>query len=182
MHRVGFTVASVFAIAAVFFGGQALGGETSKGSKVALARGSFAHHTWSFAVRGQHHHDCYILWLAGDGVAGGGATCEPDRQRQPLFRPLTSSSDDKATVEVVATRNRVRSMRLRIGHPRSSRPAEWIRVRNKRMTRRQAHKSGVARDFRFAVLHSRGNLCVKQFVLFNSDGDRIEKQRVPCEF
>ena len=73
-------------------------------------------------------------------------------------------------------------MRLKIGYPRSNRPSEWIHVNNQRMTRREARKAGVKRDFRFAVLHSRGNLCVKEFVLFNKDGDRIDKQRVPCEF
>ena len=93
-----------------------------------------------------------------------------------------SDLNDSATVELDVTRNRVRSMRLRIGHPKSDRSSEWIRVRNRRITRRQAHKAGVSRNFRFAVLHSRGSLCVKEFVLFNRDGDRIDKQRVPCEF
>ncbi len=52
----------------------------------------------------------------------------------------------------------------------------------KRMTRHQARRADVRRNFRFVVLHSRGNLCVKQLVLFNRKDDRIKKQRVPCEF
>jgi len=32
------------------------------------------------------------------------------------------------------------------------------------------------------VLHSRGNLCVKVFVLFDRQVDRIKKRHVPCEF
>jgi len=50
------------------------------------------------------------------------------------------------------------------------------------MTRHQARKAGLKRNFRFVVLRSRGNLCVKEFVLFNKDDDRIERRRVPCEF
>ena len=55
-------------------------------------------------------------------------------------------------------------------------------MRTNRMTRRQALRAGVRRNFRFVVLHYRGSLCVTRVVLFNRDGDRIEKQRVPCEF
>jgi len=91
-------------------------------------------------------------------------------------------SDGSATVELDVTRSRVRSMRVKIGHPKSNRPDEWIHVRTRRITRHQAHKASVRRNFRFAVFHSRGNLCVKQVILFNREGDRIDKMRVPCEF
>jgi hypothetical protein len=95
---------------------------------------------------------------------------------------LLAISDADATVGLEVTRNRVRSMRLRVAHPRSGQPTRWTRVDSERMTRHQARRAGLKRNFRFVVLRSRGNLCVKEFVLFNKDDDRIERRRVPCEF
>jgi hypothetical protein len=173
-------VAAVVLVAAAFVA-QALA-DASKGHEVIVARGEFANHTWSLAVQGRHRQRCYELELNGPSSSGATGTCRSDRHRPPLWSRLMGNSDENGTVELDITRNRVRSMRLRIGHPRSNRPSEWIHAKNRRITRRQAEKAGVRRNFRFAVLHSRGNLCVKQFVLFNKDGDRIDKQRVPCEF
>jgi hypothetical protein len=181
MYRRGPILLLAALVAAGVLAGEAVAG-TSKAPEVTVARGKFAHHTWSFSLHGGHRHSCYTVSLTGAGTASGSATCEPDRRRPPLFRPLVSISDDKATVEVLATRTRVHSMRLKIGHPRSNRRSEWLHVRDRRITRHQAHKANVKRDFRFAVLRSRGNLCVKAFVLFDREGDRIKKQRVPCEF
>jgi hypothetical protein len=171
-------------VIAAILAGQAMAGDSGNGQKVTVDRGRFAHRSWSLAVQGRHRQRCYFLSLKGREQSGGTATCQSDRRRPPLWSRLVGISDlnDSATVELNVTRTRVRSMRLRIGHPRSDRPSEWIHVRTRRITRRQAHKAGVRRNFRFAVLHSRGNLCVKGFALFNKDSDRIEKQRVPCEF
>jgi len=108
--------------------------------------------------------------------------CVPEGRPHPFFRQLLGVSEDDGTVQMYETKARVRTTRLRIAHPHSGRPAHWTHVRNRRITRHQAHESGVTRDFRFAILHSRGNLCVKRAVLFNRDGDRIDKRRVPCEF
>jgi len=91
-------------------------------------------------------------------------------------------SDDNATAELNVTRTRVRSMKLRIGHPHSNRPSEWVHVRAKRITRHQADQARVRRSFRFGVLRSRGEACVNKVALFDSDGRRIHKKRVPCEF
>lgn len=90
-------------------------------------------------------------------------------------------NNNSATVELDVTRNRVRSMRLRIGHPRTNRQPEWIRVHNRRITRHQADEANVRRNSRFGVLHSRGTLCVMRAILFNRKGHRISDQRVPCE-
>jgi hypothetical protein len=170
-------------VVAVSLAAQALAGDASTGKKVRVAQGRFAHRTWSLDVEGQRTQRCYELALNSSHESSVTGTCGPDR-RPPLWSRVMGNSDlnDSATVELNVTRNRVRSMRLRIGHPKTNRPSEWIHVHNQRMTRHEAHRAGVRRDFRFAVLHSRGTLCVKGFVLFNREGDRIEKQRVPCEF
>lgn len=178
------TLISATVAAFVILACPVLAGVISQGRQVTLARGKFAHRSWSLVVKGRHHQSCYELDLTGRESATGAATCSSDRNRPPKWSRLVGVSDlnDSATVELNVTQERVRSMRLRIGHPKSNRPSEWIRVHNRRITRRQAHKAGVTRNFRFAVLHSRGNLCVKEFVLFNRKGDRLDKQRVPCEF
>jgi len=181
MYRLGSILVLGSVLVAVILAGQAVAGG-SKAQHVTVARGKFANHSWSLAVKGRHRQRCYELSLTGESSSGATGTCRPDRHRPPLWSRLMGNSDENGTVELDITRNRVRSMRLRIGHPRSDRPSEWIRVRNHRITRRQADKADVRRDFRFAVLHSRGTLCVKKVVLFNREGDRIDKQRVPCEF
>jgi hypothetical protein len=183
MRGRGLIILAVAGVAAAAVATGSVAADASNGQQVTVAHGKFAHRTWSLGVQGSHHQRCYALTLEGRQESGGGATCDPDR-RPPLWSRVVGVSDlnDTATVELNVTRNRVRSMRLRIGHPKSDRPSEWIHVDNERMSRREARKAGVKRDFRFAVLHSRGNLCVKGFVLFDKDGDRISKQRVPCEF
>lgn len=170
-------------IVAVVHAGLAIAGGASKGREVTVADGKFAHRSWSLSVQGQHRQRCFELTLDSPRQSSTGGTCGRDR-RPPLFSPVMSLSDlnDSATVELVVTRKRVRTMRLRIGHPKSDRPSEWIRARNRRITRHQARRAHVRRHFRFAVLHSRGLMCVKQAVLFNREGDRIDKLRGPCEF
>jgi hypothetical protein len=183
MRGRGLIVLVVAGVAATAVAVGAIAAGAPKGQQVTVAHGKFAHRTWSLGVQRYQHQRCYALTLESSHESGAAGGCDPDR-RPPLWSRVMGVSDlnDTATVELNVTRNRVRSMRLRIGHPKSNRPSEWIHVHNQRMTRRQAHKVGLKRNFRFAVVHSRGNLCVKEFVLFNSDGDRIEKQRVPCEF
>jgi hypothetical protein len=175
---------SAVAVLAAILAAQAVARDAAKGQAVTVATGKFAHRSWSLAVQGQHHQRCYELSLEGRSSASTSATCRSDRRRPPKWTRLMGISDqnDSATVELDVTQKRVRSMRLRIGHPRSDRPSEWIHVRNRRITRPQAHKASVKRDFRFAVLHSRGTLCVKKVILFNRQDDRIYKLRVPCEF
>lgn len=90
-------------------------------------------------------------------------------------------NNESATVELDITRPRVRNMRLKIGHPRTNRKPEWIRVRNRRITRHQAEEANVRRNWRFAVLYSRGTLCVERVILFNRNDHKIDDQRVPCE-
>jgi len=181
--RTWLLISAVAVIGAVL-ASQAMAGDASESLKVTVAHGKFAHRSWSLAVRGRRHQRCYYLSLTGRSSSTGTATCRSDRHRPPLWSRLVGIGDlnDSATVELNVTRNRVRSMRLRIGHPKSDRPSEWIHVRNRRITRAQAHKAGVRRNFRFKVLHSRGLLCVRKVVLFDRNGERIERYRVPCEF
>ncbi len=181
--RIWLVILTMGVIAAIL-AGEAIAGGSGSGQKVTVDRGRFAHRSWSLAVQGRHRQRCYLLSLKGREVSSGSADCRSGRHRPPLWSRLVGISDlnDSATIELNVTRTRVRSMRLRIGHPKSGRPPEWIHVRTRRITRRQAHKAGVRRNFRFAVLHSRGTLCVKQFVLFNRKGERIKEMRVPCEF
>jgi hypothetical protein len=180
-RRVGVVLLAAGLLVAGLAAAQAFAGD-AKGRETTVAHGRFAHHTWSLSVQDQHRHRCYQLSLTGQSSATGVAMCEPDRRPHPFFRQLLGVSDENATVQMYETKARVHSMRLRIAHPGSGRPSHWTTVRNRRITRSEARRSGVSRYFRFAVLRSRGNLCVKKAVLFNREGDRIDKRRVPCEF
>src|SRR3954447_6543042 len=183
MSKRACILTAALAVLGVILAGQAVAHDAARGKKVTIASGKFADRSWSLAVKGRHHRPCYYLSLRGRATADT-ATCGPNQRRPPIWdRPVgISDQNDSATVELNVTQKRVRTMRLRIGHPHTDRPSEWIRVRNHRITRHQARKANVRRNFRFAVLHSRGTLCVKKVVLFNREGDRIDKQQVPCEF
>jgi hypothetical protein len=182
MHRRASIVVWITAVVVIALAAQSQAGDGVTGRKVTVARGKFAHHTWSLAVKGRHHLRWYYLTLNGPSASGSSATRRSDRRRPPLWSRLMGDADGDGAIELDVTRNRVRSMRLEIGHPKSNRPDEWIHVKTRRITRHQAHEASVRRNFRFAVLHSRGNLCVKRVILFNRDGDRIDEMRVPCEF
>jgi hypothetical protein len=183
MNKRTCILVSVVGIFGVILAAQAIAGDAFKGESVTVARGKFAHRSWSLGVQGQHRQRCYELSLTSRRLSSTGGSCRPVR-RPPNWSRLMGIADqnDSAMVELDITRKRVRSMRLRIGHPHSDRPSRWIRMHTRRMTRHQAHKAGVRRNFRFAVLHSRGLLCVKKVVLFDREDERIEKRRVPCEF
>lgn len=180
-RRASIAIATA-ALVGVAVAGQAIAGDGSVGQKVTVARGQFAHQSWSLDVQGRDRRRCYVLSLSGAGSASASGTCRSDVRRPPLWSRVLGVSDDNTTAELNVTRNRVRSMKLRIGHPRSNRPSEWVDVPTERITRRQADEARVRRSFRFGVLHARGEVCVNKVALFNSDGRRIYKQRVPCEF
>jgi hypothetical protein len=182
MHKRALIFVWGLAIVGLVVAGVAFAGG-SGGQRVKIAQGRFAHRYWALKVEGRHHQRCYYLSLRGRAVAQSGGTCRTDRHRPGLWRQVVGIDDnnDSASVMLTVTRIRVHSMRLRIGHPRTNRPSEWIHVRNRRITPREADEANVRRNWRFAVLHSRGTLCVKRVILFNRDGARIDDQRVPCE-
>jgi hypothetical protein len=180
-RRASIAIATA-ALLGVALAGQAIAGDGTVGQKVTIARGKFAHHSWSLGVQGRHRQRCYVLSLSAAGSASAGGTCRSDVRRPPLWERVLGVSDDNATAELNVTRTRVRRMKLRIGHPHSNRPSEWVHVRAKRITRHQADQARVRRSFRFGVPRSRGEACVNKVALFDSDGRRIYKKRVPCEF
>ena len=117
-------------------------------------------------------------------LTGGSETCRPDRRPAGDWTRVIGGSDlnDSATVELDITRRKVRSMRLRTKHPHSQIKANWVRAKTHRMSAEEASEAHVKRNFRFAVLHSRGNLCVTKVILFDKSGDRIDRFGVPCEY
>lgn len=183
MYRRACIFVCAGAIAASALAVGAFAGDGSVGQEVRVAQGKFAGRYWSLKVQGRHHRRCYELSLRGKSIVQTGGTCDPGRHRPALWSRVMGIGDqnDSATVELNVTRTRVRQMRLRIGHPRTDRPPRWMRVRTRRITRPEARKAKLRRNFRFAVLHSRGTLCVKRVILFDRKGDRIEDKRVPCE-
>jgi hypothetical protein len=154
----------------------------SKGHKVRVAAGTFAGRSWFVSLYGRGGRRCYALRLNGRQVSGGTGTCRADARVDSTWKPLFGVSDDSATVMLALTSPRVRSLRLLTRHPQTTRPDNWIRVRSRRITRGQARRAHVKRNFRFVVLHSRGTLCVPEVVAFNGRGERIDKLSGPCEF
>jgi hypothetical protein len=150
---------------------------------VQVAHGQFAGRSWTLAIGGHRWQRCYRLWLQGRGN-GGGSTCRPCRRPPDDWTRVIGDSDlnDSATVELDITRKKVRSMRLRIRHPHSHIKANWSHAKTHRMRPGEAREARVKRNFRFAVLHSRGTLCVTKVVLFGKSGARIDSFAVPCEY
>ena len=116
-RRASIAIATA-ALLGVALAGQAIAGDGTVGQKVTIARGKFAHHSWSLGVQGRHRQRCYVLSLSAAGSASAGGTCRSDVRRPPLWKRVLGVSDDNATAELNVTRTRVRSMKLRIGHPR----------------------------------------------------------------
>jgi len=162
-------------------GGQALAGGAGRPA-VTIASGSFAGYSWSVEVQGGNDQRCYEVSLTGKSSAGVRGVCTIDALRPPLWSRLVAVGQENATVELAVTRLRVRSMRLRIGHTESRHGARWVHLRNRRLTPGQADQADVRRDFRYAVLRSRGTFCVQKAILFNREHDRIAKLHTPCEF
>ncbi len=184
MPRIGRLVVVLACVAAVLAAGQVVGATDSKPPYVHVAHGQFAGRSWSLAIAGRQERRCYRLTLHGSSVQGIGVTCRADRRPSYDWTRLEGISDlnDSATVELDVTKKRVHSMRLRIRHPRSGIKAGWVHVKTHRLTFAEAREAHVRRNFRFAVLRSRGNLCVTEVVLFNGSGARIDRSSVPCEY
>jgi hypothetical protein len=184
MPQVGRILVVLSCVAAVLVTGQVVGATSSNPPYVHVAHGQFAGRFWSLAIAGRQGRRCYRLTLHSTSVQGIGVTCRADRRPPYDWTRLEGISDlnGSATVELDVTKKRVHSMRLRIRHPRSGIKAGWVRVATHRLTFAEAREAHVKRNFRFAVLHSRGNLCVTKVVLFDGSGDLIDRSSVPCEY
>jgi hypothetical protein len=180
----GISALAMIGIAAALAAALAVGAIGSTSQYVQVAHGQFAGRTWALKIGGRHGQRCYELSLQGHSGENGVATCGPDRRPSDDWARLIGVSDlnDSATVELTIATKRVRTMRLRVRHPHSGIKAGWIHAKTHLMHAGEAREANVKRNFRFAVIHSRGNLCVTKVVLFDSAGDRIDHFAVPCEF
>jgi hypothetical protein len=160
---------------------------------VPVAQGKFAGRTWSLGVAGGHGRHCYSLGLGRTGQVGGSGdveTCGPASLPKEDWRRVTGASDenDSASVELNVTSTRVRRLNLLLGHPgplepgSHSRPPTWHSFPTRIITPAEAAEAHLERDFRFAVLTGRGNLCVEGVRAFDSKGQLVEKLSVPCEY
>ena len=146
-RRASIAIATA-ALLGVALAGQAIAGDGTVGQKVTIARGKFAHHSWSLGVQGRHRQRCYVA-LAERGAArrAPAAHVDPTYVARRCAKRVLGVSDDNATAELNVTRTRVRSMKLRIGHPRFE-PAIGVGPRahqtHHRATRLTRHASGEA--------------------------------------
>jgi hypothetical protein len=145
---------------------------------VRVAAGTIGNNSWKLGIAGQARRRCYRLSLAGGDVESSGITCTRDSRPGRDWRQLMGTGNDTASVELDLTRTRVRTMKLLTGPS----PTRWIHVRPRRLSRDQARRAHVKRDFRFAVLHAaRDKLCVKRVILFDRHHQKLSDDRVPCE-
>ena len=127
---------------------------------------------------------CYRVVLEDWGIDEV-ARCENIyHSREWLWRRVTGVADEFAALELDVTAPSVRRLKLLIGHPGSNgRPSAWQSVVTRRLSRAQARRVGLARNFRYVVLASRGrNLCVEKVLAFDRLGHRLGGFSVPCEF
>jgi hypothetical protein len=151
---------------------------------VEVQRGEFGDTRWTLRMRGRHRHRCYALAAANAlGVLGGQVCGDPDRHPIDDWGQALGAGSGGArggSVELQITSQRVRRLNVLIG-PRSSHPLRWIRTKTRALTRNQASRAHLHRNFRYSVVHSRGRLCIRRVVAFDASGAVIGRFKSPCE-
>jgi hypothetical protein len=189
VHRSGgkivrrFAVLLAVAMAALF---SMAGGATgrSETSYVVVATGRVAGQTWQFATVGRGSDSrCYRLSFE-DLTYGEVTSCESVHRPMAVWRRVIGIADDSAAIELDVVAPNVRRLKLLVGHPgRHERPSEWQSMQTRLVSAGQAERANVDRQFRFAVLASRGsNLCVEEVRAFSGADHLLKRLEVPCEF
>jgi hypothetical protein len=149
---------------------------------VQVASGKVAGQTWKLGMaRGPNHTRCFKLTTHSGGVA----TCERD-DLEGEWHQVTGTDVLSASMELELTSSRVSRLKLFLRHPResgpSARPGTWRSITPRRLTTKQARETHLSRNFRFAVVTERGNLCVEKVRAFDHKGRLLEKLSLPCEY
>lgn len=150
-------------------------------SYVEVDRGKFGQNRWTLRMKGRHKNLCVQLAAANDSGVLGGGVCRGD-----LLPPLDdwqqvlgggTAGPGHFSLVFQVTSTRVRSLKLRSGPA----PLTWTRVRTRALTRGEAQKAHLPRDFRFAVTDRLGALCVRRAIAFDGAGNKIGNFLRPCE-
>jgi hypothetical protein len=152
--------------------------------EVVIAKGRLSGQSWRVLVgAGKHDKRCYELELGGKGYSAV-YVCESQSQPVKVWRRVIGIANNSAAVELDVTALPVRRLKLRLGHPgRHDRRPTWRSLKTRRLGKAQAGSAGIARNFRFAVIATRGpNLCVERVFAFDLTGELLKRLAVPCEF
>ena len=174
------------AILAVAFAGLGVA-NASTGSKaqwVRVASGSFAGRSWAASMKGGNGKSCSKLTLNGTSSSDGLAVCgDAQKPLSPWGSGLgVSDESGSASVEFNITNKRTHSLRALLEYPNSNQEPAWVHAETTRLTRSQARRARLKRNFRLVVLHSVPSFCVRKVVLFDRLHRRIETDPLPCEF
>jgi hypothetical protein len=150
-----------------------------------IDRGAFSGHPWSLAMKGGKSR-CYRL---GTGEVGGPISDELSVCGDPLGRPISpwqeplgsEYSNNSASIDLVITRSRVRSTRTLLQFLHANRHQKWVHRNTKRLTKAQARKAGLRRNFRWQVVPAVPEACITEAVLFDARGEKLRTIKTPCE-
>jgi hypothetical protein len=155
---------------------------------VRVGKGSFAGRSWAVAIAGPDHQRCFELSFHGKFSSSDAGSCQgPPRGGRlgppPIWSRILGGSDlnDSASVQLHMTQTRVRRLKLLVGHPGSGSGPTWVHIRTRRVSPVEARRAHLKDNFRFAVLHGLGALCVKKVVALDRAGRRIRSFGVSCE-
>jgi hypothetical protein len=143
--------------------------------------GHFGSNRWTLWMKGKRRQRCVELGAANErGILVGGE-CGPGGPPPdgPWAQELGGGTSGRHAVSLVfqVTVPRVRSLTLLLG----PRPLTRTHIQTKLLGRRQARHAHLARDFRYAVAHRQGTLCIKEVTAFDRNRRPIAHIHSPCE-
>lgn len=154
-------------------------------SFVEVDSGKFGGSHWRFRVGGGHGERCIELRLSGRSSGySKGAVCDqgiPMHWHWQMVFGVGGGNGNFPTVQLGISSPRVSRVNLLLGHPGRHRPANWHSYELRSITRSEAHRAHLKRDFHYAVLTGMGFLCVKKVRAFDRFGDLVERRSLHCE-
>jgi hypothetical protein len=149
---------------------------------VRVDKGAFDGNCWTLWMKGGHQKRCYNLGIAGDQRIAGARGCDlrARRPRASGWRQVLGATTGRQGGMVVMqiTGRQVRYLRTRAG---PGRPQRRIHQPTKRISRREARRAHLRRNFRFAVARSPRPLCIRHVVAFDRHRVPIGRFRRPCK-
>jgi hypothetical protein len=152
--------------------------------RIVIDSGELSGQSWHAQLtEGNRDRRCFELVLRGRGYSRT-AKCEADDRPAMLWQRVAGISNHSASVQLDITAPSIRRLKMRLGHPGSSkRRSTWRVLQTRKLSTSQMRESGIHGAFRFAAIASRGsNLCVERLIGFGRRGDVVLRKSVPCEF
>jgi hypothetical protein len=174
-------IAALSAIAGLSLSAIAVAG--TSGRFVLADSGSFAGTDWQFGMARVHRERCYAFFTTNELWAGELKVCGNEPPPKGWTHPFGENGEDgEPSFDLELTAPRIHELNLLLGYPGSDREPSWHRLPTHVLNVRQARKSHMPRDFRFAVMEERQPFCVEAVEGLDRWGHVLVNEAVPCEY